>query len=87
MRADSGFVAQDLFEFLEQSAIAYVVVATLTCFLKLLAASIRDWKEVDEEYALGECCARLQGWDREWNIPTSPKLDPDPPNPASCHAI
>ncbi len=23
----------------------------------------------------------------EWNIPASPKLDPDLPNPALCHAI
>ena len=65
VRADSGFFARELFEFLEQRAIPYVVVARLTSSLKRLAASIRDWKEVDEDYAAGEFFAQLQGWDRE----------------------
>jgi hypothetical protein len=65
VRADSGFFARELFEFLEQRAIPYVVVARLTSSLKRLAAGIRDWKEVDEDYAAGEFFAQLQGWDRE----------------------
>ena len=65
VRADSGFFARELFEFLEQSAIPYVVVARLACSLKRLTAGIRDWKEVDDYSAAGECFARLQGWDRD----------------------
>lgn len=64
VRADSGFFARELFEFLEHRAIPYLVVARLTCSLKRLAAGIRDWKAVDEDYATGEFCAQLHGWDR-----------------------
>jgi hypothetical protein len=61
VRADSGFFARELFEFLEQRAIPYVVVARLTSSLKRLAAGIRDWKAVDEDYATGEFFAQIQG--------------------------
>ncbi len=64
MRADSGFFSRELFEFLEQRAIAYVVVARLTSSLKRLAAGVRDWREVDEDSAVGEFFAQLHGWDR-----------------------
>lgn len=64
VRADSGFFSRELFEFLEQRAIAYVVVARLTSSLKRLAAGVRDWRQVDEDYAVGEFFAQLHGWDR-----------------------
>ena len=65
VRADSGFFAQELFEFLEQNALPYVVVARLTTSLKRLCAGIPIWKAVDEDYAVGEFCAKLQGWSQE----------------------
>lgn len=57
--------ARELFEFLEQRAIPYVVVARLTNSLKRLATGIGDWREVDKDYAVGEYFAQLQGWDRK----------------------
>ena len=65
MRADSGFFAQELFGFLEQRELPYLVVAKLTATLKLRAAGICSWTEVDEDYAVGEFFAKLQGWDKE----------------------
>lgn len=65
VRADSGFFARELFDFLEQKAIPYIVVARLTWTLKRLAAGICQWQKVDEDYAVGEFFAKLQGWDRK----------------------
>lgn len=41
-----------------------MVVARLTSSLKRLAAGVRDWRQVDEDYAVGEFFAQLHGWDR-----------------------
>ncbi len=61
VRANSGFFARELFEFLEQRAIARVLLARLTSSLQLLAAGIRDWTTVDEDYAMGEFFTKLLG--------------------------
>ena len=42
VRSDSGFFSRELFEFLEQRAIAYGVAARLTSSLNRLAAGVRD---------------------------------------------
>ena len=65
VRADSGFFAREFFEFLEERAIPYIVVARLTATLKRLAAGIGNWRPVDEDYAVGEFFAQLHGWDRK----------------------
>jgi len=65
VRADSGFFAQELLGFLEERRLPYLVVAKLTVTIKRRAAAIRLWTEVDEDYAVGEFFARLQGWDKE----------------------
>ena len=62
VRADSGFFEEALLAFLEERRLPYVVVARLTTTLKRRAAGIRDWQAVDENYAVGEFTAQLQGW-------------------------
>ena len=65
VRADSGFFAQELLCFLEERALPYLVVAKLTQTIKRRAAGICNWTLVDEDYAVGEFFAKLQGWDKE----------------------
>jgi len=65
VRADSGFFEEGLLAFLEERKLSFVVVARLTTVLKGRAASIQNWQEVDEHYAMGEFTARLQGWSAE----------------------
>lgn len=64
VRADSGFFDQKLLGFLEEQSLFYVIVARLTPWLKREAASIRDWKAIDEHYACGEFNFQLYGWDK-----------------------
>jgi hypothetical protein len=65
VRADSGFFEEALLAFLEQRPLPYLVVARLTQRLKRRAATIRQWQEVDENYAVGEFRAQLLGWSAE----------------------
>lgn len=65
VRADSGFFEDDLLGWLEERKLPYLVVARLTPVLKRMAASLRDWQEVDENYSTGRFSARLMGWSCE----------------------
>ncbi len=40
-------------------------MAKLTQTIKRRAAGIRNWTEVDADYAVGEFFAKLQGWEKE----------------------
>ncbi len=62
VRADSGFFAEELLEFLEERSLAYIIVARLTANIKAKAAAIACWKQVDDHYAVGEFQAQLFGW-------------------------
>lgn len=62
VRADSGFFDNALLGFLEERQLPYLVVARLTTQIKRRAASISQWKEIDENYAVSEFRARLMGW-------------------------
>ncbi len=65
VRADSGFFAQELLQYLEGLDLHYIVVARLTKWLKREAARVREWRALDETYAVGEFRLQLLGWDRE----------------------
>jgi hypothetical protein len=65
VRADSGFLAQELLQFLEDQGLQYIVVARLTKGLKREAARVQEWRALDETYAVGEFRLKLLGWDRE----------------------
>lgn len=65
VRADSGFFEEALLAFLEQRSLPYLVVARLTTQLKRKAAALRDWRAVDDDYAVGEFNAQLLGWSKE----------------------
>lgn len=65
VRADSGFFEEAFLSFLEGRSLPYVVVARMTSGLKGRCAGIRDWKEIDENYAVGEFTAQLLGWSRQ----------------------
>ena len=62
VRADSGFFAEELLEFLEERFLSYIIVARLTRNIKARAAALTTWKQIDDSYAVGEFEAQLFGW-------------------------
>jgi hypothetical protein len=64
VRADSGFFEEGLLAFLEERQLSYLVVARMTTVLKRRCAGIKDWKAIDEYYAVGEFTAQLLGWSK-----------------------
>lgn len=62
VRADSGFFDDKLLEFLEARELPYIVVARLTSWLKREAARVKEWRQLDENYAVGEFQLRLSTW-------------------------
>jgi len=64
VRADAGFFDKDLFAFLEERGIAYIVVARFTKSVKREVTRIVSWRALDENYAVGECEIKLMGWDK-----------------------
>jgi hypothetical protein len=65
VRADSGFFAQELLQYLEKGEWHYIVVARLSKWLQREAARVQTWRVLDETYAVGEFRLQLWGWDRE----------------------
>ncbi len=64
VRADSGFFAQELLQYLESRKLRYIVVARMTSWLKREAARVQEWRTLDEVYSVGEFQLQLLGWDR-----------------------
>jgi len=64
VRADSGFFAQELLQYLEDLKLGYIVVAKLTPWLKREAARVTEWRALDATYSVGEFQLQLLGWDR-----------------------
>jgi len=64
VRADSGFFAQELLQYLESLGLRYIVVARLTSWLKREAARVREWRALDASYSVGEFHLQLFGWDQ-----------------------
>ena len=62
VRADSGFFDQGLLEFLEERSLPYIIVARLTKTIKARAACIKEWVQIDENYARGEMTLQLYEW-------------------------
>jgi len=62
VRADSGFFAKELLEFLEERLLGYIVVARMTKWLKREATRVKKWKALDENYSVGEFALELFGW-------------------------
>jgi hypothetical protein len=64
LRADSGFFAQELLQYLESLGLRYIVVARMTSWLKREAARVREWRALEASYAVGEFHLQLFGWDQ-----------------------
>ena len=64
VRADAGFFDKDWFTFLEERKIPFMVVARFTKCVKREVTRIADWRDLDENYAVGECEIKLMGWDK-----------------------
>jgi hypothetical protein len=64
VRADSGFFAQDLLQYLENLKLHDIVVARMTSWLKREAARVPEWRALDATYSGGEFQLQLLGWDR-----------------------
>jgi hypothetical protein len=62
LRADSGFFEGQLLSFLEQRQLPYIVVARLTKWVKRAAQRVEQWRDVDENFAVGEFRLQLHGW-------------------------
>jgi hypothetical protein len=65
VRADSGFFAQELLQYLESLGLRYIVVARMTSWLKREAARVREWRALDASYSVAEFNLQLFGWDQE----------------------
>jgi len=65
LRADSGFFEDRLLSFLEQRRLPYMVVARLTLWVKRAAQRVEQWRELDDDFAVGEFRLRLHGWSGE----------------------
>ncbi len=65
LRADSGFFEDRLLSFLEQRRLPYIVVARLTKWVKRAAQRVDEWRELDENFAVGEFRLQLLGWSAE----------------------
>jgi hypothetical protein len=69
VRADSGFFDDKFLSFLEARELPYIVVAKLTKQIKSgVAYKIREWRELDSTYSVGEFTVKLQGWNCERRI-------------------
>ena len=64
VRADAGFFDKELFGFLEERKIPYIVVARFTKCVKREVTRIAQWRALDDDYAVGECEIKLMGWTR-----------------------
>lgn len=62
LRADSGFFEDQLLSFLEQRQLPYIVVARLTKWVKRNTQRVEPWRQVDENFAVGEFRLRLHNW-------------------------
>jgi hypothetical protein len=65
VRADSGFFAQELFQYLESRKLHFIVVARMTSWLKREAARVQEWRALDANYSVGEFRLQLFGWDQQ----------------------
>lgn len=65
VRADSGFFDDTLLSFLEQRCLPYIVVTRMTTWVKREAQRIEKWTEIDANYAAGQFCLKLHGWNTE----------------------
>jgi hypothetical protein len=64
VRADAGFFDGELFDFLEERQLPYIVVARFSKWVKREVTRIVQWRALDENYAVGECAIKLMGWSR-----------------------
>jgi len=62
VRADSGFFAEPLLEFLESCRLPYVIVARMSANIKRHATALCHWTPIDEIYAVSEFTTQLMGW-------------------------
>ena len=65
VRADSGFFDDRLLSFLEQRSLSYIVVARLTKWVKREAQRVKEWTELDNNYAVGQFSVKLYGWAKQ----------------------
>jgi hypothetical protein len=64
VRADSGFFALELLQYLESLGLHYIVVARMTSWLKREAARVQEWRALDAIYSVREFHLQLFGWDQ-----------------------
>ena len=65
VRADSGFFAQELLQYLESLGLRYIVVARMTSWLKREAGRVPAGRALDTSYAGGAFPWQRFGWDQE----------------------
>ena len=53
----------------------YIVVARMTPWLKRQAAQVRQWTELDQDYAVGEFRLQLHGWEQQPNEQSNNRYD------------
>lgn len=65
VRADSGFFDNKFLCFLEDRGLPYIVVAKMTQRIKSKMYCIREWRQLDSTFSVGEFREKLQGWNCE----------------------
>ncbi len=64
LRADSGFFEKEFAEFLEQRGMPYIVVARMSQRVPEQCRAIKQWRALDENYAIAEFQTRSMRWNR-----------------------
>lgn len=62
VRADSGFFANDLLNYLESEGLPYIVVAKMTPQIKSQLRGLGQWRALDETFSVSEFRVKLHGW-------------------------
>lgn len=62
VRADSGFFDQRLIQFFEERGLPYIIVAKMTYYLRRRCIAVKEWSEIDENYAVAQFTHQIQGW-------------------------
>lgn len=64
VRADSGFFEKEFVEFLEERGLPYIVVARMSHRIRGKCIAAKEWRAIDENYAVAEFQAQLMGWSK-----------------------
>lgn len=63
LRADSGFYSKDIFDYLEERAIKYIIVARHYSTIQRKLAGLKNWWNLDDGLQISETTYRSDAWE------------------------